>query len=133
MIIDFSSLQEGLTEIVSQLEDIKEENREELVDILDSYFDPEKEAIVPVVKKSFRSRRRSFKKDKSGRGSRDEQNGDQQPSSSPDSTTRSPRKRRPRRRQNNRRSFNKDGGDHKKNIEQSEGKVHLTEVTVGGN
>lgn len=102
------------------------------MDILDSYFDPEKEAIVPVVKKTFRSRRRSFKKDKSHRGSHDEPNGDQLPSS-PDSTVRSPRKRRPRRRQNNRRSFNKDGSDNKKHNEPSDGKVHLTEITGGGN
>lgn len=52
--------QDGLTEVISKLEEIKEENRSELVDILDSYFDPEKEAIVPPAKAS--PRRRSFKK-----------------------------------------------------------------------
>lgn len=42
------------------MDEIKEENRVELVNILDSYFDPEKEAIVPPTKPN--PRRRSFKK-----------------------------------------------------------------------
>lgn len=106
--------QDGLTEIINGLEDIKEENREELINILDSFFDPEKEQIVPVAKKSsFDSqRRRSFRKDKSHRGGDNgERDGDQRNDglSTPDSTVRSPRKRRPRRRDGNRRHSNKDG------------------------
>lgn len=50
-LIFFLIFQDGLMELVSKLEDIKEENRAELVDLLDSYFDPEKELIVPIVKK----------------------------------------------------------------------------------
>lgn len=98
---------DGLTEIVSKLDDIKEENRAELVDILDSYFDPEKEPIVPAVKKSNRIRRRSYKKgsDKENRKHNSHTDGEHQ-GSSPES--RSPRKnRRPRRRYNTKRDLSK--------------------------
>lgn len=92
-----------MTEIISKLDDIKEENRSELVDILDSYFDPEKEAIVPPSKPT--ARRRSFKKG-SPRKNRRNGNGDKldkkhstetnnnNVGSPPDSTLRSPRRNR---------------------------------------
>lgn len=97
-----------MADIISNLEGIKEENRGELVDILDSYFDPEKEAIVPPSKPT--SRRRSFKKGspKSHRRSRNGDKSDKKHSSSeannndvastPDSGNRSPRRRRYRKR-----------------------------------
>lgn len=91
------------------MDEIKEENRAELVDILDSYFDPEKEPIVPVTKKS--TRRRSFRKgsNKENRRSRNgiaDKNGNVKPRSNnkmdreelqvqtPDSTAHSPRRQR---------------------------------------
>lgn len=95
-----------MTEIISKLEGIKEENRDELVDILDSYFDPEKEAIVPPSKPN--SRRRSFKKGspKGNRRSRNKssdkkyasETNNNDVSGTPESATRSPRRRRYRKR-----------------------------------
>lgn len=97
-----------MTEIISELEGIKEENRDELVDILDSYFDPEKEAIVPPSKPN--SRRRSFKKGSPKGGRRSRNGGDKSDkkhptetnnndvSGTPDSANRSPRRRRFRKR-----------------------------------
>lgn len=49
------------------MDEIKEEGRDELVDILDNYFDPEKEQIVPVSKKQNR-RHRSSKRGGNGNG-----------------------------------------------------------------
>lgn len=100
-----------MTEIVSKLDDIKEENRQELIDILDSYFDPEKETIVPAVKKTppthnRRGYRRGGNKENHRRrgrtnGNKTKQNGDldenDEPQSS-DSTRSSPRKNRRSRR-----------------------------------
>lgn len=104
-----------MTEIISNLIDIKEENRGELVDILDSYFDPEKEAIVPPTKPN--SRRRSFKGSKGSPRSRNgnHDKGDKKRSSetnnnevaSPDSNTRSPRRHRRSRRRFSTKQMNK--------------------------
>lgn len=94
------------------MDEIKEENRSELVDILDSYFDPEKEHIVPVPKKQNR-RHRSFKRGGNGNGSNKENrrsrnndkhgsmgkrsletnNNDELEPQTPDSTTTSPQRR----------------------------------------
>lgn len=98
------------------MDDIKEENRGELVDILDSYFDPEKEAIVPPSKPN--TRRRSFKKG-SPRENRRPRNGDKldkkhpvennnnEVLATPDSTTRSPRRQRRSRRRFGTKQMNK--------------------------
>lgn len=97
-----------MADIISNLEGIKEENRAELVDILDSYFDPEKEAIVPPSKPT--SRRRSFKKgspkpnrrshngDKSDKKHSSSETNNNDLASTPDSANRSPRRRRYRKR-----------------------------------
>lgn len=90
------------------MEEIKEENRGELIDILDSYFDPEKEAIVPPAKPS--TRRRSFKKgspkgnrrSRNGNGKSDKkhhsENNNNELPATPDTPTHSPRRRRYRKR-----------------------------------
>lgn len=112
------------------MDEIKEENREELVNILDSYFDPEKELIMPAVKKPIRNRRQ-YKKDNKENGNAGTES-DQAPLS-PDSGTRSPRKhRRSRRRFNNRRSLNK-GSMGKDDLNLANEHTHPTEVTVGAN
>lgn len=99
------------------MDEIKEENRSELVDILDSYFDPEKEPIVPVTKKA--PRRRSFKRStgKENRRTRttdknltkhreSNNNNDEMAPQTPDSTAPSPRRqRRFRKRSNNTRQL----------------------------
>lgn len=40
------------------MDEVKEEYRSELVDILDSYFDPSKEQVVPVARNGNNNRRR---------------------------------------------------------------------------
>lgn len=42
---------DGLHEAIAPMEEMKEEDRKELVDLLDHYFDPEKQAVLPLVKK----------------------------------------------------------------------------------
>lgn len=90
------------------MDEIKEEYRSELVDILDSYFDPEKEQIVPVARNPPR-RRASFKKRSNKENHRTrkdhkleaiEANNNNDELATPDSTTTSPTKgrRRSRRR-----------------------------------
>lgn len=90
------------------MDELKDENRAELVNILDSYFDPEKEAIVPPTKPN--PRRRSFKKgsprehrltrnpttDKLDKKHMENNNNDVL--TTPDSSTRSPRRQRRSRR-----------------------------------
>ncbi|KAJ6633458.1 Maternal protein exuperantia, partial [Pseudolycoriella hygida] len=43
---------EGLAELVSTISELKEEEQTELVDILDCHFDPEKKAVLPVIKRN---------------------------------------------------------------------------------
>lgn len=101
-------------EIVSQLDEIKEANRTELIDILDSYFDPEKETIAPVVKKTQRRRRTSYHK-RDSKENRRPRNGNKNGANSGESDTKSdpgPQSpdsqksaRSPRRQRRNRRRF----------------------------
>lgn len=57
---DFASLQqiwndskrEGLEAVVSKISELKEEERTELVELLDCHFDPEKQQLKPVVKRT---------------------------------------------------------------------------------
>lgn len=42
---------DALTTEMKKLEDLKEEEHEELVELLDSHFDPEKQAVKPVVQR----------------------------------------------------------------------------------
>lgn len=126
----FYFAQDGLADIVNDLDDIKEENREELIDILDRYFDPEKQQIVPVAKKTaYQSRRRrSYRRDRKNKGDRD---GDMP--STPDSTTRSPRKRRNRRqRDGQRRNSNKTSNSAADNDHKSDTQSQTTDIDVGG-
>lgn len=54
-------LQEGLVELVSTINELKEEDQKELIDILDCHFDPEKKPILPNIKRSNnRSKRRKL-------------------------------------------------------------------------
>lgn len=45
------SKKEGLTKCLESCEELKETDREELVEILDHHFDPEKEAYRPIVRR----------------------------------------------------------------------------------
>lgn len=145
---NFAHTQDGLTEIISKLDEIKEENRSELVDILDSYFDPEKEQIVPVSKKQNR-RQRSFKRGTNGHGSNKENrrslngaknasiakrtmernnNNDELDPHTPDSTTASPQRRH--------RRFRKRGTNNNRQLTpikktESNGNTTTTSNTVG--
>lgn len=87
------------------MDEIKEEDRDELVDILDKYFDPEKEAAAPAVtKQKSRLRRRSYRKgsEKENRKQRNPNNNNNNDGESngehTSSETRSPRKNRRSRR-----------------------------------
>lgn len=50
-------LQEGLAEVLAPMEELKDDDKKELVELLDCHFDPEKQAVLPAVKKS-KSRRK---------------------------------------------------------------------------
>lgn len=52
--------QDGLVEAVTAIEDLKDEHKTELVEMLDCYFDPDKQAIKPVLKHRNRSRRGTY-------------------------------------------------------------------------
>lgn len=45
---------EGIVEMVNKIEGLKDDEKEELIKILDSHFDPEKKPIKPVVQRSER-------------------------------------------------------------------------------
>lgn len=48
--------QDGLAEVIATIDDLKDDDKTELIDLLDCHFDPEKQAILPIVKK-HRSKR----------------------------------------------------------------------------
>lgn len=50
---------EGLAEVIQNVPDLKAEEKTELVDLFDSYFDPAKSTIKPIVKRNRRRNRRS--------------------------------------------------------------------------
>lgn len=50
---------EGLAEVIQNVPDLKAEEKTELVDLFDSYFDPVKSTIKPIVKRNRRRNRRS--------------------------------------------------------------------------
>jgi maternal-effect protein exuperantia len=50
---------EGFVEIVSSINDLKEDDQTELIDILEHHFDPEKKSILPVIKRNRSKRRQS--------------------------------------------------------------------------
>lgn len=52
-----NGLQEGLAEVLAPMEELKDDDKKELVELLDCHFDPEKQAVLPAVKKN-KSRRR---------------------------------------------------------------------------
>lgn len=100
---------DGLTEVIWKLDELKDEEKTELVDILDSYFDPEKQALVPPVKKTTRQRRRSYRSNRGHRNRRsknrsmnkgDSNEGDQSDDRTSSTEQRSPRKGRSRRKRN---------------------------------
>jgi len=49
---------EAVVEAVNKIESLKDEEREELIEIIDSHYDPEKKSVKPVVKRSNSRRRR---------------------------------------------------------------------------
>jgi Exuperantia SAM-like domain len=42
---------DGMIELAKKLKDLKEEDQEELIELLDSHFDPEKKPVKPVVQR----------------------------------------------------------------------------------
>uniref|UniRef100_A0A0A1WT29 Maternal protein exuperantia n=1 Tax=Zeugodacus cucurbitae TaxID=28588 RepID=A0A0A1WT29_ZEUCU len=90
---------EGLSEIMQVIEELKSEDKAELADLFDSYFDPAKTTIKPIVKNNNRRRNRrgvrNIKNDGSNSArpcSEQGAGGDKQVAAGllPDSTTKSP-------------------------------------------
>ncbi|XP_004526486.1 maternal protein exuperantia [Ceratitis capitata] len=90
---------DGLAEILQVIEELKTEDKTELADLFDSYFDPEKTTIKPIVKISNRRRNRRGVRNMKNDGSNSARpsgeqgaGGDKQIAASelPDSTTKSP-------------------------------------------
>lgn len=80
------------------MDEIKEEYRGELVDILDSYFDPSKEQIIPVIRSG---NNRRFKKGPNKENRKHKNVGEKNNNdvvATPDSTHSPKSRRRPRRR-----------------------------------
>jgi len=68
---DFESLKdvwetkkkEGIVELVTSINELKEDDQKELIDILDCHFDPDKKPILPNIKRSRPKRRQSMQKE----------------------------------------------------------------------
>uniref|UniRef100_T1PBG4 NAD-glutamate dehydrogenase n=1 Tax=Musca domestica TaxID=7370 RepID=T1PBG4_MUSDO len=100
---------DGLVEVLQAIEELKDEDKTELADLFDSYYDPAKTTIKPVVKPINRSRNRRVRSNvrndgkvapPAANGAPVEQGagGDKQQASGnnanlPDSTTKSPKNR----------------------------------------
>lgn len=81
-----SKKKDGLNEVIASMEEVKPDDKIELVDLLDSHFDPDKQAILPIVKKH-----------RSKRGLKENirpQNGDTSPDSTNKTLTKSASRRR---------------------------------------
>lgn len=55
---------EGLAEVIQAIQDLKPDEKNELIELLDCHFDPVKQPVKPVVKRSKRRNRRSLVADK---------------------------------------------------------------------
>ncbi|KAL5286044.1 exu family protein [Megaselia abdita] len=85
---------EGLAEVIQNVPDLKAEEKTELVDLFDSYFDPAKATIKPIVKRNRRRNRRNRNKEiRPHTSSNQGAGGDKQPNPLPDSTTRTPNRK----------------------------------------
>ncbi|KAM7342052.1 maternal protein exuperantia isoform 2-T4 [Cochliomyia hominivorax] len=82
---------DGLLEILETIESLKPEDKTELADLFDSYFDPAKTTIKPIVKANTNRRR-----NRRGAGG-DKQGSGNNAVSIPDSTTKSPKNQRGKR------------------------------------
>ena len=60
---------EGIENLVKSLESVKEEDREELIEILDSYFDTEKKPVSPPVNPSMINKNHHRDNGNNGQGS----------------------------------------------------------------
>ncbi|XP_023292503.2 maternal protein exuperantia [Lucilia cuprina] len=108
---------DGLVEILQVIDELKSEEKTELADLFDSYFDPAKTTIRPIVKTNNNRRRnrrvRNNVRNNDGNATRsvgneqgaggDKQQGSNNASNLPDSTTKSPKNQRGKR---NSRSYN---------------------------
>lgn len=66
---------EGILEVVNAISELKDDDKKELVDILDCHFDPEKKSILPVIKRSRSNKRApSQKENMNPRGQQDDKN-----------------------------------------------------------
>ncbi|XP_030387165.1 maternal protein exuperantia [Scaptodrosophila lebanonensis] len=120
---------EGITEALQAISNLKSEDKTELIELLDSYFDPNKTTIKPVVKTNNnrrRNRRGNLSSQKNGAGASSSRSasagagGDKSQSvlSVPDSTIKTPspssksvngNSSRPQRKRNSRNSLNTNG------------------------
>lgn len=108
---------DGLVEVLQAIDDLKSEEKTELADLFDSYFDPAKTTIRPIVKTNNNRRRnrrvRNNVRNNDGNATRsvgneqgaggDKQQGGNNAVNMPDSTTKSPKNQRGKR---NSRSYN---------------------------
>ncbi|XP_055917841.1 maternal protein exuperantia isoform X2 [Eupeodes corollae] len=97
---------EGLAEVIQAIEDLKQEDKTDLIDLFDSFYDPAKTTIKPLVKNNRRTSRRSGR-NKENQAGGDSNHGSGNNKAQPDSTTKdgssrkAPRSRRRPRSRNN--------------------------------
>lgn len=77
----FLFAQDKITESIEQLEDLKPEEKTELIELLDCHFDPEKTAMKPIVKQ--RSRKRSQRSPNGAYPTRNNSNGNNKENATP--------------------------------------------------
>ncbi|XP_055839251.1 maternal protein exuperantia isoform X2 [Episyrphus balteatus] len=99
---------EGLAEVIQAIEDLKQEDKTDLIELFDSFYDPAKTTIKPVIKSTRRAPRRSGGRNKENQAGGDANNVAGDNKMQPDSTTkdgtparRTPRSRRGPRSRNN--------------------------------
>lgn len=87
---------EGLAEVIQAMSELKPDERIELIELLDCHFDPVKQPVKPVVKRSKRRARRVSSipaKNKENIKPRDNNQGSGDKSRTPDSTVKTPVKK----------------------------------------
>jgi len=80
---DFESLKdvwetkkkEGFVELVTSINELKEEDQQELIEILDCHFDPDKKPILPNIKRSRPKSRQSIQKENTRPRNQQDDNG----------------------------------------------------------
>ncbi|XP_073813097.1 maternal protein exuperantia [Musca autumnalis] len=121
---------DGLVEVLQAIEELKEEDKTELADLFDSYYDPAKTTIKPIVKPINRSRNRRVRNNVRNDGKVAPANsgapaaeqgagGDKQQASGanlPDSTTKSPKNRGKRNQRSQKNNNNNNSTNNNNNV-----------------